>query len=160
MTTDLIRVQRRQWTSNKQLRRAQRERDLAATQMARGRIGVVHASYPCGVWPENIVDRNAVLFLRAPNRELPATLNFMSERGFTYKSGFVWIDNAEVDHSDWCLVQHVTVLVDTRGKVPAPAPGTQYASVLKGPGAVREMIKHYFPNMPILEVAAGDASRA
>jgi hypothetical protein len=153
MTVDLVRAQRQQWTKNKQLRRARRERDLASAQIARGKVGVVHASYPCRTWPENIVDRNAVLFLRAPNQKLLEALRFTSERGFKYKTCISWIDNDEVDQSDWFIVKHVTVLVGSRGKIPAPAPGTQYASVLKGPGAVREMIRHYFPNMPILEAA-------
>jgi hypothetical protein len=153
MTTDIIRAQRLQWTKDKQLRRTQRERGLASAQIARGKIGVVYASYPSRTWPENIVDRNAVLFLKAPNQKLLAALSFMSERGFQYKTCFVWIGNDEVDRSDRSVIKHITFLVGTRGKIPAPAPGTQYASILSGPDAVRKMIKHYFPNMPILEVA-------
>jgi hypothetical protein len=38
------------------------------------------------------------------------------------------------------------LLVGTRGKIPAPAPGTQFSSVLGC--SPREVVERYFPNMP------------
>ena len=45
------------------------------------------------------------------------------------------------------------VLIGTRGKIPAPAPGTQSASVIEGPNAAYDLIERYFPNMPKIELS-------
>jgi N6-adenosine-specific RNA methylase IME4 len=60
----------------------------------------------------------------------------------------------------WNRNKHEILLIGTRGHVPAPAPGTQRASVIEAatrahsvkPEAALEMIESYFPNLPKIEL--------
>jgi N6-adenosine-specific RNA methylase IME4 len=62
----------------------------------------------------------------------------------------------------WFRNKHELLLVGTRGDVPAPAPGTQFASVIEAavgahsakPIAFAEMIEEMFPTLPALELFA------
>jgi N6-adenosine-specific RNA methylase IME4 len=143
-----------QWTKDRQQRRAERERDLAAKQIALGKFGVVYASHPLDRLPDAIA-KDAILFLRTAPAMTPDALRAMEEWGFTYKSNFMW-PNADADWCGWFKTNAERVLVGTRGKIPAPAPGTQSASVIKGPPCViNELIERYFPNMPKIDLSSG-----
>ena len=56
--------------------------------------------------------------------------------------------------------KHESLFVGTRGKVPCPAPGTQWASVVEAPvgdhsakpDVFRVMLEEYFPSLPKLEL--------
>ena len=56
----------------------------------------------------------------------------------------------------------VLLLIGTRGKIPAPAPGTQWPSVIEAPVEAHsakpevfyELIEHYYPNLPKIELNA------
>jgi N6-adenosine-specific RNA methylase IME4 len=62
----------------------------------------------------------------------------------------------------WFRNAHELLLVGTRGDLPAPAPGTQYASVIEAavgehsakPAAFAEMIEEMFPSLPAVELFA------
>jgi N6-adenosine-specific RNA methylase IME4 len=62
----------------------------------------------------------------------------------------------------WFRNKHELLLVGVRGKIPAPAPGTQFASLIDAPvgehsakpDAFLEMIESYFPNLPKIELNA------
>jgi N6-adenosine-specific RNA methylase IME4 len=62
----------------------------------------------------------------------------------------------------WFRIQHEILLVGTKGNVPAPAPGTQWPSVIKAPPGRHsekpeifyELIEAYFPTLPKIELNA------
>lgn len=109
----------------------------------------------------SIAADDAVLFLWATVPMLPAALVLMSAWGFDYKSNFVWVKDA-LGTGYWNRNQHELLLVGTRGGIPAPAHGQQYASVIRvsagehsvKPDAVAEMIEEMFPNLPAIELFA------
>jgi N6-adenosine-specific RNA methylase IME4 len=92
---------------------------------------------------------------------LPEALSVMAAWGFTYRSHCVWVKE-HVGIGYWLRNRHELLLVGTRGSVPAPAPGTQYRSVIEArvgehsakPAAFAEMIEELFPNVPRVELFA------
>lgn len=174
---------------DKKERRASRERDLGAKQAAMPdkQFGVIYADPP---WKfksyskETGMDRAAdnhyptmdteaiealavpaandcVLFLWATVPMLPQALAVMGEWGFEYKSNFVWVKDKS-GTGFWNQNAHELLLIGTRGKIPAPAPGEQYPSVFEAPRgahsakpfAFREMIEDMFPTLPRIELFA------
>jgi N6-adenosine-specific RNA methylase IME4 len=83
----------------------------------------------------------------------------MRLRGFTYKSQISW-DKEIPGTGHWFINQHEILLLGIRGNVPAPAPGTQWPSVIRErkrehsrkPEKSYEMIEAYFPNVPKIEL--------
>jgi N6-adenosine-specific RNA methylase IME4 len=172
-------------------RREQREEDLGATQtealLSGGGFGVVYADPPWRFEPysrESGMDRaadnhyptmtlddllvlpvpaaaDAVLFLWATVPMLPEALDVMAAWGFTYKSQFVWVKD-RIGTGYWARNQHELLLIGTRGDIPAPAPGEQFASVIAAavgehsakPAAFAEMIEEMFPHLPAVEMFA------
>jgi len=126
-------------TAEKQIRRAERERELAAKEIAAGTVGVVYGLHPVEL-PDN-VDKKAVLVLQTSGVDLEEALKSVDRLGFKYKAMCVLRMNRSAPH---------LVLVATRGKIPAPAPGTQSASVLAEP--ITDWIGRTFPNMPLAQI--------
>jgi hypothetical protein len=90
---------------------------------------------------------------------LPEALDVMDAWGFKYKSSFVWVkDKAGTGY--WNRNKHEILLVGTKGKTVAPAPGTQPESVIDAPigkhsatpEVVLEMIEGFYPNVPKIEL--------
>jgi N6-adenosine-specific RNA methylase IME4 len=86
---------------------------------------------------------------------------------FTYKTCAVWSKD-RIGTGYWFRNKHEILLVGTRGKVPAPAMGTQWPSLIlaplgrhsEKPEAFGEMIESYFPTLPKIELhARGVVSR-
>jgi N6-adenosine-specific RNA methylase IME4 len=107
---------------------------------------------------------DSVLFLWATVPMTPQAVEVMAAWGFRYVSGAVWVkDHAGTGY--WFRNRHELLLVGTRGHVPAPAPGTQWDSVIEAPvgahsekpTAVYELIEAYFPNLPKIEINARKA---
>ena len=90
---------------------------------------------------------------------LPQALTVMKGWGFDYKTHCVW-NKDRVGTGYWFRNKHELVLIGTKGSPPAPAPGTQFPSVLDAPvGAhsakpdiILQMIEAYFPNLPKIEL--------
>ena len=173
----------------KQRRRNTRERELARKIKAlpRRRFGLLYVDPPWRFQPYSRItgmDRAAdnhyptmttkeiaalkvpaapdcVLYLWATAPMLRDALDVMSAWGFTYKSHMVWIKNHQ-GTGYWFRNQHELLLIGTRGRVPAPAPGTQWSSALHAPrsahsvkpSAVRRMLERQFPTTPKLEMFA------
>jgi N6-adenosine-specific RNA methylase IME4 len=105
--------------------------------------------------------QDCVLFLWATVPMLPQALDVMVAWGFEYKSHCVWVKN-RVGTGYWFRNQHELLLVGTRGKIPAPAQGDQYSSVIEAnlakhsskPAHFAEMIEALFPNVPAVELFA------
>ena len=81
--------------------------------------------------------------------------------GFEYRTNFVWAkDRAGTGY--WARNKHELLLVGTRGTIPAPAPGTQWESLIEAPvgehsakpEAFAEMIERLYPTLPKIELFA------
>jgi N6-adenosine-specific RNA methylase IME4 len=105
--------------------------------------------------------KDCVLFCWATVPMLEDALEWMAEYGFAYRSHCVWTKD-RIGTGFWFRNQHELLLVGVRGTVPAPAPGTQFSSVIqapvgkhsKKPDVVYEMIETMFPNTSKLELFA------
>jgi N6-adenosine-specific RNA methylase IME4 len=176
-------------TREKQEKRETRERELAVNQRAlpERRYGVILAdpewrfepySRVSGMdrAPENhypttettgIAERDVAsiaaddcaLFLWATAPMLGDGLRVMSAWGFFYKSHFIWNKN-RIGMGYWNRNKHELLLVGVRGEIPAPAPGTQWDSVIDAaigehsakPEVFLELIESYFPNLAKIEL--------
>lgn len=104
---------------------------------------------------------DSVLFLWATAPMLPEAMDVMRAWGFTYKSHQIW-NKDRIGTGFWFRNKHELLLVGTRGSIPAPAMGTQWASVIDAPvGQHSEkpddcyrMIEELFPTVPKLEMFA------
>ena len=115
----------------------------------------------------SIAADDCVLFLWATVPMLPQALEVMKAWGFTYKSQFAWAkDKAGTGH--WNRDQHELLLVGTKGNIPAPAPGTQWSSVIEAPVGEHsakpeksfQLIEAYFPTLPKIELNRRGPPRA
>lgn len=170
-------------------RRAQRELELASVQTALPvkRYGVIVADpewrfepysretgmdraadnhYPTSVTDiiaerdvPSIAADDAVLFLWATVPMLRDALRVMEAWGFEYKSHAIW-DKVHIGTGYWFRNRHELLLVGTKGDIPAPAMGDQFASVMTiarkehsaKPEQFLELIEQYFPNLPKIEL--------
>ena len=110
---------------------------------------------------------DSVLFLWATVPTKPQALEVMAAWGFAYKSQCIWVkDRAGTGY--WFRNQHEILLVGTRGKIPAPALGTQWSSVIEAPVGehsakpeiFNELIEAYFPTLPKIELNRRGPARA
>jgi N6-adenosine-specific RNA methylase IME4 len=109
----------------------------------------------------SICAEDCVLFLWATVPMLPQALEVMSGWGFGYVSNFAWVKD-RVGTGYWNRNKHEILLIGTRGKVPAPAPGTQWESAIEAPvgkhsekpAVFYELIEAYYPNLPKIELNA------
>lgn len=183
--------------STKAERRAQREAELADKQTALPdkRYGVILADpewrwepwsretgmdrsaenhYPtsptqiiAGRPVQDIAADDCVLFLWATVPMLQEALDVMRAWGFTYRSHAIW-DKVHIGTGYWFRNRHEMLLVGTRGDVPAPAMGDQFASVMviarkehsSKPEQFLELIEQYFPTLPKIELNRRGPPRA
>jgi len=111
-----------------------------------------------------IAAADCVLFLWATAPMLPHAIEVMEAWGFTYKTCAVWAKD-RIGTGYWLRNRHELLLIGTRGNPPAPAPGTQWPSLIQAP--VREhsrkpdevyaLIESYFPTLPKIELFARHA---
>jgi N6-adenosine-specific RNA methylase IME4 len=175
--------------AEKQARRSEREADLGARQVAlpQKRYGVIYADpewrfepwsrdsgmdraadnhYPtstveaiCARDVASIAADDAVLFLWATAPMLPEGLAVLAAWGFKYVSHLVWVKD-RIGTGYWSRNKHELLLIGTRGKIPAPAMGTQWESAILAPLGVHsakpecfcELIEQYFPTLPRIEL--------
>jgi N6-adenosine-specific RNA methylase IME4/ParB-like chromosome segregation protein Spo0J len=104
---------------------------------------------------------DCVLFLWATAPMLPQALEIMRAWGFEYRSQIVWVkDKAGTGY--WARNKHELLLIGTKGRVPAPAPGEQFESAIQAPVGAHsekpalfaEIIQKIFPTLPRLEMFA------
>lgn len=107
----------------------------------------------------DIAADDCVLFLWATAPMLPHALLVMAAWGFDYRSNYVWAKD-RWGTGYWNRNKHEHLLVGTRGKIPAPAIGTQRPSLIEAavgehsekPECFLEMIEEYFPTLPKIEL--------
>jgi N6-adenosine-specific RNA methylase IME4 len=120
----------------------------------------------------SIVAPDYVLYLWATVPMLPQALEVMAAWGFKYVSSHVWVkthaDSEGLERVEtpragtgyW--IRHELLLVGKRGKIPAPAMGTQIGSVIIAPVGrhstkpeiVAQTIERHFPTPPRIELFA------
>lgn len=107
----------------------------------------------------SIAADDCVLFLWATAPMLPHAQLVMAAWGFDYRSNYVWAKD-RIGTGYWGRNKHEHLLIGVRGKIPAPAPGTQWDSLIEAPVGEHsdkpecflEMIEFYFPNLPKIEL--------
>lgn len=107
----------------------------------------------------SIAAKDCALFLWATAPMLPHALTVMAAWDFDYRSQVIWRKD-RMGTGYWFRNAHELLLLGIRGNVPAPAMGTQWASVIEAPvgrhsakpEAVHEMIEEYFPALPKIEL--------
>jgi len=111
----------------------------------------------------SIAAPDCVLWLWVPAPLLLAGIAVLESWGFDYKTNVVWEKvrpGAARGLGRWFNVEHEHLLLGTRGRVPAPAPGEQWSSVIRAevgphsakPERVLELIEAYFPTVPKIEL--------
>jgi hypothetical protein len=144
----ILKAARKLRTEQLKQRRAERERMLAEKQIAQGVHGAVYLTFPrVSKVAQEALAKDCVMFLEASAADLKMALEWMVGFGFKYRTNFCWIKN-DGPSDGWVRQMHTLVLVGGRGKVPAPAPGTQFPSVLEGDDAPQRVLERYYPNMP------------
>jgi ParB/RepB/Spo0J family partition protein len=115
----------------------------------------------------SIAADDCVLFLWATGPMIREALAVMEAWGFEYKSQVIWRKPSPIT-GYWFRSVHELLLVGTRGHIPAPAMGTQSASVIDAPSpgahsskpeCFLEMIERYFPTLPKIELNRRGAAR-
>jgi N6-adenosine-specific RNA methylase IME4 len=183
-------------STTKAERRAEREQELASKQLdlPTKKYGVILADpewrfepysretgmdraadnhYPTST-TNIIADRNveaiaaddAVLFLWATVPMLRDAIFVMECWGFDYKSHIIW-DKIHIGTGYWFRNRHELLLVGTRGNIPAPAMGEQFASLITiarkehsaKPEQFIELIEQYFPTLPKIELNRRGSAR-
>jgi N6-adenosine-specific RNA methylase IME4 len=114
----------------------------------------------------SIAAPDCVLFLWAIPPMLPEALAVMAAWGFTYKAHVVWLKD-KIGLGYWVRSKHEILLIGTRGRIPAPAPGTQWESVITAPTGRHsakptiflERIEQLYPTVPKIELNCRGKSR-
>jgi N6-adenosine-specific RNA methylase IME4/ParB-like chromosome segregation protein Spo0J len=104
---------------------------------------------------------NCALFLWRTGAMAHVMHRIMDTAGFTYRAECIWVKN-KIGTGYWFRSQHEVLMLGVRGKISAPAPGTQLPSVIHAPvgrhsekpDVFAEMIGRMFPNVPKLEMFA------
>jgi N6-adenosine-specific RNA methylase IME4 len=104
---------------------------------------------------------NCVMFMWATVPMLPEAIDLLDAWGFEYKSHICWIKD-RIGTGYWTRNKHELLLIGVKGKVPAPAMGTQPPSVIElplgrhseKPAFFADMIANLYPSTPKLEMFA------
>jgi N6-adenosine-specific RNA methylase IME4 len=105
--------------------------------------------------------KNCALLLWSTSPMLLHALEVMSAWGFAYRSKCVWVKE-RIGTGYWWRNQHETLLLGVKGRIPAPAPGTRFPSIIcapcgrhsEKPAVFAEMIERMFPDTSKLEMFA------
>jgi N6-adenosine-specific RNA methylase IME4 len=111
----------------------------------------------------SIAADDCVLFLWATAPMFLQAAEVMQRWGFEYKTNIVWAKD-RVGTGYWVRNKHEH-LIGTKGDVPGPAPGTQFASLIEAavgehsekPTRFHELIEAYFPTVAKIELNARKA---
>lgn len=107
----------------------------------------------------SVADDNCVLFMWSTLQHAAIAMDVLRLRGFAYVSQYAWgKDKAGLGY--WNRNKHEVLLIGVRGEVPAPAPGSQWDSLIEAPVGEHsakpeiflEMIETYFPTLPKIEL--------
>lgn len=104
---------------------------------------------------------DCVMFMWATVPMLPEAIDLLLAWGFEYKSHICWVKDKQ-GTGYWTRNKHELLLIGTKGRVPAPAMGTQPPSVIdlplgkhsEKPAFFADMISTLYPTTPKLEMFA------
>ncbi|MGA9855096.1 MAG: MT-A70 family methyltransferase [Gammaproteobacteria bacterium] len=110
---------------------------------------------------------DCVCFQWTTGQHLAVALDVMRLRGFDYKSHVVW-GKDKIGLGYWFREKHEILLVGVKGDIPAPAPGTQWESLVMAPRGEHsakpecflELIEGSFPTLPKIELNRRGPARA
>ena len=102
---------------------------------------------------------DCVLAMWTTNQHLAVAMKLMERRGFRYVSNYCW-GKDKIGLGYWNREKHELLLIGVRGSPPAPAPGTQWESLIIAPRGEHsakpecflEMFESYFPTLPKIEI--------
>jgi len=109
---------------------------------------------------------NCVLFMWTTVPYLAVAIDVLRLRGFRYVSNYAW-GKHRTGTGHWNRNKHEHLLIGVSGNIPAPAPGTQWESLILAPRGIHsakpecflEMIETYFPTLRKLELNARGPAR-
>jgi N6-adenosine-specific RNA methylase IME4 len=116
----------------------------------------------------SIAADDCVLFLWATTPMLPHALLVMGAWSFDYRSHFIWSKTPLIGTGYWNCNQHELLLIGARGKIPAPAIGEQWNSIISAvrgehsakPEIFLQLVEQYFPTLPKIELNRRGPPRA
>ena len=99
-------------------------------------------------------------------QHLDIAIDLLRLRGFRYVSNYTW-GKDKAGKGFWNRNKHETFLLGVKGKVPCPAPGEQWDSLIMAPVGEHsakpecflEMLEQYFPTVPKIELNRRGAPR-
>ena len=102
---------------------------------------------------------DCVCFMWATLQHLAIAVDVLRLRGFKYKSSYAW-GKDKIGLGYWSREKHEILLIGVKGDIPCPAPGEQWDSLIMAPRGEHsakpecflEMIEHYFPTLPKIEL--------
>lgn len=110
---------------------------------------------------------DCVIFQWTTLQHLAVAIDVLRLRGFTYKSSYAW-GKDKIGLGYWSREKHEILLIGVKGHIDCPAPGTQWESLIVAPRGQHsekpecflEMIEHYFPTLPKIELNRRGPARA
>jgi N6-adenosine-specific RNA methylase IME4 len=78
---------------------------------------------------------DCVLFMWIVSELLDELKPILASKGFAYRSHCMWDKGDPPGLGHWFRFQHEVLIVAVKGEVPAPAPGTQWKSIIRAPRA-------------------------
>ncbi len=79
-----------------------------------------------------LAHEDCILWLWTTNHHMREAFTVLDAWGFEHKTILTWAKD-RMGMGDWNRNQHELLLVGSRGNIPAPAPGTQWPSVVEAP---------------------------
>lgn len=115
-----------------------------------------------------IAAADCVLALWRKSNNPHEALRVMEAWGFQFRSEIVWRKTGAPGMGRWFRNAHEALWICARGNPPAPAPGTQWPSVVDAPVGAHsakpevfaEMLEAYFPSLPKIELNRRGPARA
>jgi N6-adenosine-specific RNA methylase IME4 len=97
---------------------------------------------------------------------MPEAFGLLKAWGFDYRSQCIWAKD-KFGLGFWFRNQHEILIFAIKGKVPAPAHGGQWSSLIPAargkhsekPAVFYELIEAYFPTLPKIELFARGKAR-
>jgi N6-adenosine-specific RNA methylase IME4 len=107
----------------------------------------------------SIAADDCALFCWATVPMLPHALVVVAAWGFDYRTHWIW-EKDRIGTGYWNRNKHELLLLGIKGDIPAPAPGSQWPSLIEAavgahsakPDDFLEMIDAYFPTLPKIEL--------
>jgi hypothetical protein len=149
-------------TAERDRRRARRgEREAKfGLSVPRGKFGVIITDTDSTNTLEQVEEiyalaaKHCLMLMGCYGVTVPGALAVLKSCGFTYKSSLIQVHNTRGVFDGFAWRRETHWLLGTKGKVPAPALGTQWKSVAESddPTLVHQFAAQFFPSVPALDL--------